>query len=149
MIPLSIEDSDIWITFVQRTNHVNHPGQISFPGGHVEKSDSDYCYAALREAREEIGIPPENISVIGCLSDQITPSGFWIRPFVGLMDRGTPSISDPGEIAEILQLRLQDLHIHHLNPTMYRWKSTVIWGVTARMVDELLSILPAGKQIRD
>ena len=70
----------------QRTAHLSkHAGQISFPGGRVEANDEGHVAAALREAEEEIGLPPGLVEVIGPLSPLISLHGIKVTPYVGVI----------------------------------------------------------------
>src|SRR5215212_7697001 len=68
LIPLVVSTDHVGVLLTQRTAHLSdHAGQISFPGGRVEKRDADAIATALREAHEEIGLPPTHVDVIGTL----------------------------------------------------------------------------------
>ena len=72
----------------ERTAHLHdHAGQISFPGGRVEENDADAIATALREAHEEIGLPPANVDVIGALPEYLTATGYKVTPVIGLIER--------------------------------------------------------------
>ena len=72
------------VVFTQRTAHLaDHAGQISFPGGRVEEVDEGPAQTALREAREEVGIDPAGIEILGELPDYHTSTGYRVRPVVG------------------------------------------------------------------
>ena len=90
-----------------------HSGQISLPGGQVEKSDTDYAATALRETHEEIGIDPEKVHIIGRLSAMyIPPSNFDVYPFVGYYP-GVPHFKiDTVEIHQLMEIDLETF----LNP---------------------------------
>lgn len=141
LVPLSAENGMLSLTLIQRTLQVKHPGQLSFPGGYVKKTDKDLLETALRETEEEIGIPSKTILPLGRLSDQVTPTGFWIRPFVGCVPKEVACVCDTEEVERVINVPLLDLDEHHREPAMYRWKEYVIWGVTARWIEELMSVL--------
>ncbi len=149
------------LVFTKKTETVpHHKGQFSFPGGVVETFDASRVETALREAREEIGLDPEAIEVLGVLDDVPTATtGFVITPVVGLCP--TPPVLRPDgrEIERVLEVPLRDL----LAPAIYReelwerngevrpiaffiWGDDVIWGATARILRDFLDLLfPAEK----
>jgi 8-oxo-dGTP pyrophosphatase MutT (NUDIX family) len=128
----------------------HHPGQIAFAGGKVDSGDADATAAALREAHEEIGLPPDRVEVIGSLPEHETVTGFRILPVVGVVRGDFVPVPEPGEVAEVFQVPL----MHVLDPARYfvqsrRWRGVrryyftvpygpyYIWGATARMLRAL------------
>jgi 8-oxo-dGTP pyrophosphatase MutT (NUDIX family) len=86
LVPLYVREQELWTFFTKRTDAVeHHKGQISFPGGRQEESDTDSVEAALRESEEEVGLPRDHVEVIGRLDTYITGTGFEIAPVVGLV----------------------------------------------------------------
>ena len=80
-------DSGLSVLLTQRSAELtHHAGQISFPGGRMEPDDADIGVTALREAHEEVGIAPEQVSVIGYLEPMPTVTGYAVTPVVGLVD---------------------------------------------------------------
>src|SRR5687768_9424505 len=85
LIPLIRSDAGWSILFTKRSEQLTaHSGQISFPGGTVEAGETLEA-AAVREAEEEVGIPPQHVELIGRLDDVITHSGFLVAPFAGVI----------------------------------------------------------------
>ena len=75
------------LLLIQRSDTVpHHRGEIAFPGGRLEGGDSDLWHCALREAEEEVGLPPAAVRRLGRLDDLVTSSGFVVTPFVGSID---------------------------------------------------------------
>ncbi|MFN2587662.1 MAG: CoA pyrophosphatase [Actinomycetota bacterium] len=154
LIPV-LEKPDPTILFTVRTDTVrSHKGQISFPGGSVDRGDPSPEAAALRETHEEIGLDPSSVHVLGELDTTPTfVSGYVISPFVGLL-RGEPRLRpNPAEVAEVLEVPLADLndeiraepgfaHAGRTYPTeAWIWRDYVIWGVTARLIRLFLGVL--------
>jgi 8-oxo-dGTP pyrophosphatase MutT (NUDIX family) len=132
-----------------------HGGEISFPGGRVEPGDADLRATALREAHEEIGLPPGAVEVVGAL--QPTPTfvtNFSIYPFVGVMEAGFAWRIAQAEVADVLELPLAAVRegFGHrrlvrrgipIRTATYEVEGHLIWGATARIVGDLLDRLGA------
>lgn len=144
------------VLFAKRTELVaHHKGQISFPGGVVERRDGSRLETALREAREEIGLPREAVEVLGVLDDTETKATrFVITPFVGLIREPVSYVPDGEEIEKVVEVPLEAL----LDPANFReeqWerdgalhpvyfyehRGDVIWGATARILKQFLDLV--------
>ncbi len=86
-----------------------HAGQVSFPGGRIERTDASPAAAALREAEEELALDPTRVALLGRLPDYSTGTGFLITPVVGLLPPGLPLVPTPGEVAAVFMLPLSVL----------------------------------------
>jgi 8-oxo-dGTP pyrophosphatase MutT (NUDIX family) len=147
-----IEESDnLLVLFTERTTHLkNHAGQISFPGGKMEKGDKDLADTTLRETKEEIGLAREKINIIGQLDPVISTTGFWVRPFVALVSQPLELSLDPHEVAGVftapLDFLLDPLN-HETRSIMYKgelktvnvitYEDKKIWGMTANILVEM------------
>ena len=156
LVPLYLDGGALHAVFTRRRDDLRrHAGEISFPGGRQDDDESDLRLTALREAEEEIGLPPDAVELIGAL--QPTPTiatNYAVYPFVGLIEPGhewTPSAS---EVAAVLELSLDDLRNGYERQRMLRrgipFRTDVyivgdnlIWGATARMLTDLLERLDA------
>ena len=86
LIPILIKEGSLSVLLTQRTNHLrDHAGQISFPGGRMDPGDQSPNDTALRESKEEIGLEPERVEIIGHLPQYLTVSGYSVTPVVGLV----------------------------------------------------------------
>ena len=143
------------LIFTVRTDTVSsHKGQISFPGGSLDRPDEPRVAAALRETAEEIGLDPPVVRVIGELDTFPTfVSGYVVTPFVGLLDDEPRLTLSPAEVADVLRVPIVSLsnEIRREPGFTYRdrtypteawvFEDHVIWGVTARILHQFLEIL--------
>src|SRR5205085_9309898 len=94
----------------RRDDLKRHAGEISFPGGRQDSPDEDLRRAALREAHEEIGLPPDEVELVGALPPTPTiVTGYRIHPFVGVIKPGHEWAPPPTEVEQILELSLRDV----------------------------------------
>ncbi len=150
-------DQDIGIVLMRRPDYKGvHGGQISLPGGKQELFDDDIVDTAIREAREEIGIDPVAIEILGNLTPlYIPPSNFMVTPVIGYQNFRPVFIPDINEVAEIIEIRLMDLlddcnckimetKIHQgfvIKAPSYFINDNIIWGATAMILSELREII--------
>jgi 8-oxo-dGTP pyrophosphatase MutT (NUDIX family) len=107
LVPIVLHPEAPSLLLTLRASHLrSHAGQISFPGGRLEPTDSDLAAAAVRETQEEIGIDGSRIELLGFLSDQIIRSGYRITPVVALLRPGFTVTPDSTEVAEVFELPL-------------------------------------------
>jgi 8-oxo-dGTP pyrophosphatase MutT (NUDIX family) len=99
-----------------------HPGQVSFPGGRIDPGDDGPVAAALREAEEEIGLPPSAVEVIGLADVYRTVTGFEVTPVVGIVPPDLPLVPHPGEVAALFEAPL-----HYLLDPAHQQERTAIW----------------------
>ena len=133
-----------------------HSGQIGFPGGKWEEGDRGILDTALRETREEVGIPPGDIQVIRELSElYIPPSNFLVRPFIGLNPEPGPFVPDPLEVESMVEVLLSDFmddsnrFVDNLSTSFskkmavpaYRLNGYTVWGATAMILGEIQELL--------
>jgi 8-oxo-dGTP pyrophosphatase MutT (NUDIX family) len=155
LVPLIDRAEGMTVLLTRRTETLaTHAGQISFPGGCVEPQDADAVAAALREAQEEVGLPPERVAVIGRLDTYVTRTGFEVTPVVGLVEPPVPLAPDPAEVAEVFEAPLAfliDRANHRRDSRVYNgatrhfyampWGDYYIWGATAGMLVNLSDVL--------
>lgn len=135
-----------------------HAGEISFPGGRRDHPEESLLATALREADEEIGLAPAGVEVIGALPPIGTfVTNFKVHPFVGLIADELELRPSPDEVASILHVHLDTLReakgmrrlvrrgIPFKTPT-FEVDRHMIWGATARIVEELLRRLDHGRE---
>jgi len=149
-------DPDQWnIIFTKRAMHLkHHPGEISFPGGRFEQNDGELVNTATRETYEEIGISPNEITILGKLPRQKTISGYLVTPFVGYVKGDYELQIDDNEVDAVFVVPLNFL----LEPDNHQkikrliaestfdfyqiqYNEHKIWGATARMLVNLSRFL--------
>ena len=139
------------VILTQRPNWLrSHAGQVAFPGGKVDDDDADAIAAALREADEELAIPPSQVRVIGMADTYFSGSGYRIEPVVGIIPADLPLRANPEEVEDWFEVPLAFL-LDSANSvkkeavwngqlrTYYdiQWGEWRIWGVTAGIIANL------------
>jgi 8-oxo-dGTP pyrophosphatase MutT (NUDIX family) len=137
----------------RRADLKRHAGEISFPGGRRDAEDADLAHTALREAEEEIGLPRTEVRLLGQLPPTSTfATNYVIHPFVGLIPEGLAWRLSPREVDAVLELPLQELREGRTRTRLerrgisfetdaYMVDEHLIWGATARIVQDLLEQL--------
>jgi 8-oxo-dGTP pyrophosphatase MutT (NUDIX family) len=156
---------DLDLVLVQRPDSMRtHAGQVALPGGAVEPGDRDGIAAALREAHEEVGLDPAEVTVVGCLDSAYIPvSNFDVLPVVGLWDGRSPLRPNPAEVDGVLRPTLRQLadptnhgsmplrrlvgaaglrgRAAELPSPVFWVEGTVVWGFTAGLLAAFLRSL--------
>jgi 8-oxo-dGTP pyrophosphatase MutT (NUDIX family) len=136
------------LILTKRASHLkHHPGQIAFPGGKVDAGDSGPRAAALREAQEEIGLPPVQVQVLGHLPAHETVTGFSVTPILALVHGEFVPVPEAGEVEEAFTVPLSHVldrnryviegRIWQGQPRRYYavpYGPYYIWGATARIL---------------
>lgn len=87
LIPIVEVDNNEYFLFQKRSKSVRQPGEVSFPGGHFEKSkDKDFQSTAVRETCEELGINEQQISILGKLGTLVAPIGVIVEAYIGKLN---------------------------------------------------------------
>ncbi len=165
MVPLLEVDGEPALLLTRRSSDLTaHPGEISFPGGGVEPSDASSYEAALREAAEEIGLDAAEARPLGRLDDTVTITGFRVRPHAVWLP-GQPRLKvQRGEVQTVFTAPLSffrarshaGYRLYGKEPRLqqrlllYNYRGNVIWGATARIIDNLVRAVdrapPAGDE---
>ena len=149
LIALTDRDDPGVVLTVRREHLRTHAGQIAFPGGRVDDGE-DAIAAALREAREELGVPPSAVEVIAAIDEYRTVTGYRVTPVVGIIPPGLDLQPHEQEVADWFEAPLHFL----IDPANQRlqtavfggrerrywqieWNGRRIWGATAAMLVNL------------
>jgi 8-oxo-dGTP pyrophosphatase MutT (NUDIX family) len=154
LVPVYVTDGDLHVVFTRRREDLRrHAGEVSFPGGRFDEGEADLLATALREAHEEIGLPPDAVRILGAL--QPTPTiatGFAVYPFVGLIEPGRTWALSAREVAEVIEFSIPQLRRGYgrrrllrrglpIRTDTYQVGEHLIWGATARILSDLLERL--------
>ena len=164
LVPLLTMHGSHHILFIRRSQQVeHHKGEISFPGGGCEKDDGSFEKTALRETLEEVGIQPQDVVVLGMMDDMETVSTrYRVTPVVGVIPYPYSFRIGADEVDEIIIIPLFSLldeengrkeSIVRQGKTytgpVYHYKGYVIWGATARIVKNVLTLWRAVMPLAD
>ena len=151
LIPVIERETGLSVLLTQRSAELkHHAGQVSFPGGRMEEHDEDIVQTALRETHEEVGIPPDVISVVGYLPPMPTITGYAVTPVVGLVAENVTLRIDRTEVEYAFEVPLAFLldsrneralereYQGRRVPTVeFHFEGEQIWGATAHILVEL------------
>ena len=152
LVPLFQRNGNDHLLFTERTAHLeHHAGEISFPGGGQDANDQNLSITALRETEEELGIPMNQIEILGRLDDFYSIHGYHVIPYIGVIPSPDNLKHDPFEIAGTFEAPLDYFRnpaIHRIEDwqhrgrihlvDFYQFEEHVIWGLTAAILRQLL-----------
>ena len=158
LVPLLRREGTWQLLFTRRTESVeHHKGQVSFPGGRCDPEEKTPEETALREAREEIGLEPSAVQLLGRLNDYLTITHYRINPVVGIIPFPYPFKLAPLEVGRVFTIPLAWLAdranwdeepytpdgVRRSFPviTYHPYHGETLWGATARMTHHFLDIL--------
>ncbi len=158
LVPLAWWQEDWQLIFTRRTEAVeHHKGQVSFPGGGCEIEETTPEETALREAREEIGLEPDSVGVLGRLNDILTITGFRVTPIVATIRWPFPARLETAEVERVFIIPLtwladrKNWEERPFTPggaarpvpvvTYHEYDGEILWGATARITHNFLSVL--------
>lgn len=155
LVALLAREDEPHIVLTERTADLKaHPSEISLPGGRMEPQDDSPAAAALREAYEEIGLPPEKVELLGCLPPYETVTGFRVYPAVGWIEPPVEYAPQADEVADVFEVPLSfvlDPRNRVLERVVYQghdhcyyvlpYPGRCIWGATAGILVSLATAL--------
>jgi 8-oxo-dGTP pyrophosphatase MutT (NUDIX family) len=151
LIPILDQRGHATVLLTRRTDHLpTHAGQIAFPGGKIDPGDATPAEAAMREAKEEVGLDRCWINPIGYLDPYLSRTGYLITPVVSIVRRGFELSPNEGEVAEIFEVPLgflMNADNHRQDHAVFRgarrtfyampYGERYIWGATAGILHQL------------
>jgi len=157
LISIVLRRNKPYFVLTRRTEAVaTHKGQISFPGGMMEKGDGDLLFTALRETEEEIGVDSSKIEVLGDFHDYIAITDQLVRSFAGIIPDDSEFQTNENEVAYILEVPITFFYestpvtkkrevrgVEH-KVYYYDFKGEVIWGLTARIIRDFVDACKLG-----
>lgn len=156
LIPIICREEPTLLLTRRSDNLRKHAGQVAFPGGAADATDASIIATALREAQEEVAIPPEQVHVLGTLAPQDSSSGFQVTPVIGLLPVDVTFHPAEDEVAELFEMPLQEafdlaryhsLNIHrrgtHHRVYLSWYQQQFVWGLTASIIRQL------ARQVKD
>lgn len=156
LMPLFINQDSWHLLFIHRSNTIEeHQGQVAFPGGVKDRDDGSLWATALREAQEEIGLDPGDVTLFGRLEDHPVITGYVVRPFVGMIPWPYDLRISNEEVETVFSIPLswlqksehreerqrqyegRDINVTYFQP----YQGHLLWGASAEMTLTLLSVL--------
>lgn len=132
LIPIIDHQDGLSVLLTQRSTQLRqHAGQISFPGGRIEPTDTGPLEAALRETEEEIGLSRDHVSFAGYLDPHLVLSGYWITPVIGFVRPGFELTLDQREVAATFEVPLA----HILDRSNHRSRERQLGGTAVQVYD--------------
>jgi 8-oxo-dGTP pyrophosphatase MutT (NUDIX family) len=158
LVVLYDKDGEYCVLLNKRSEEVEyHKGEISFPGGARDPEDTDFVDTALRETEEEMGVNRQDVTVLGELDEVVTRSRFHVKVFVGSIDYPYNFKPSAVEIAEVLEVPIPSLNDPSnwrvetrleagafVSTRSYAYNEHIIFGVTARILQQFLEVLADG-----
>ena len=158
LAPLYARAGQPYLLFTRRSATLStQSGEISFPGGSRDPGDASLALTALRESREELGLEPASVTLLGAMPPAYTVvSNFLVTPYIGWLGEGLPTLRpQTTEVAEVIEAplsALDDYLIYHEEQWtrggvthgvhFYDFGPYRIWGFTGRLLNQLLALLP-------
>lgn len=153
LVPLTRSDDPELVLTLRASSLSTHGGEVAFPGGRRDPTDPDLAFTALREAEEEVGLPPGLVEIVGPLSPLVSRFGINVTPFVGVVPDYVEYRPNDSEIAAVFNVPLRfflesprevthriDYEGRSWYVPCYHYDNYKIWGLTAVMIVELVNL---------
>lgn len=152
------------VLLTQRSQHLRlHAGEVAFPGGKCDADDPHPWATALREAEEEVALPPQQVELLGFMEAVVTRTGIQVIPCVGLLKEKVEFAANPAEIESVFEVPVaffadkDQLHLDEFvygervrGVPRYEYQGYTIWGITAAILVRLVNLaLAANLDLED
>jgi 8-oxo-dGTP pyrophosphatase MutT (NUDIX family) len=152
----SFENNTQLLCILRKTYNGVHSNQVGFPGGKAELGDKDLRATALRETHEEVGVHPNDVTVIRKISEiYIPPSNFEVQPYIGLYREPRPFVIQETEVERFIEIPLTDFlkdtnvvtkklstsYAKEIDVPAFELNGYIVWGATAMMLSEIKELL--------
>lgn len=154
LVPITRGDDPELVLTLRASGLSTHGGEVAFPGGRRDPEDRDLIHTALREAEEEVGLPPGLVEVVGPLSPLVSRFGIRVTPYVGVVPDYVEYRANDDEIAAVFSVPLRffcedprevthriDYEGRSWYVPCYHYENYKIWGLTAVMIVELVNLV--------
>lgn len=154
LVPITRSDDPELVLTLRASGLSTHGGEVAFPGGRRDPDDVNLAFTALREAQEEVGLPPGLVEIVGPLSSVVSKHGIQVTPYVGVVPEFVDYEPNDDEIAAVFNVPLRyfcedprdvthriDLAGNSWYVPAYQFGEFRIWGLTAVMIVELVNLL--------
>ncbi|UVE19770.1 CoA pyrophosphatase [Pseudomonas sp. LS44] len=154
LVPITRSDDPELVLTLRASGLSTHGGEVAFPGGRRDPEDRDLIHTALREAQEEVGLPPGLVEIVGPLSPLVSRYGIRVTPIVGVIPDFVEYQPNDAEISAVFSVPLEffrkdprevthriDYQGRNWYVPSYRYGEFRIWGLTAIMIVELVNLL--------
>lgn len=154
LLPITRNEAPELVLTLRASGLSTHGGEVAFPGDRRDTDDPDLVFTALREAEEEIGLPPGLVEIVGPLSPLVSKHGILVTPFVGIIPDYVEYRPNDAEIAAVFSVPLAFFrddpreHTHRIDHQgqnwyvpSYRFDGYKIWGLSAMMIVELINLV--------
>ncbi len=157
-------DGEPRVLLTQRAQHLRlHAGEVAFPGGKCDPEDPHPWATALREADEEVALPPQQVELLGFMEAVVTRTGIQVIPCVGLLKEKVVFAANPDEIDSVFEVpvaffaRAEELHLDEFvygerirGVPRYEFEQYTIWGITAGILVQVVNLaMNAGLDLED
>lgn len=162
LVPFVRQDQAWHLVFIRRAVIEGdlHSGQVAFPGGRYETQDDDLIQTAVREAFEEIGLPPAAVDIIGAAQKEVSQSGYEVLPVAGIIHQPVDFQIQPSEVDRVFTIPLQWLLDHEYTTQTLQTRTgsldiiyfddydgETLWGLSARIVIQITSAIKQSVKI--
>lgn len=147
LVAITAEAEPRVLLTLRGSNLSSHQGEVAFPGGKRDATDHNIVMTALREAEEEVGLRPDQVTVLGELDQVVSRFGYLVTPVLGIIPPGLNHVANPGELEAVFEVPLSRFRQTpsryfergNIRIPSYDYENFHIWGLTAMMIAEMMN----------